>query len=208
MTVVERDLGRRAHDGEHARRIEPEARRARRGRARARRGSTPPSAPGSGAPWRWWRRAGRAAPAGSTSGATTRVAAREPSVCWARGELVVVRVRRGHTAASERRAGARARRARGRGRSAAARPRHGAPAGASPSRGPSPPGRRPRVAVRRCRGGCLPGRAARASARSRAPRRGRRVRVARAGRSAAGRTARAASSSCRSRPSCSVLHPW
>ncbi len=88
VAVVERDLGRRAHDDEHATQFGSErrgrARRAPRGRVRSRRGSTPPSGRGSGAP------SPRVAPSrssrscGIASGATTRVAAREPSVCWAR----------------------------------------------------------------------------------------------------------------------------
>ena len=154
MPVVERDVGRRPDDDEHAAAIEPELVEDRRGRARSRGGSTPPSGPGSGAPSR--ARAEAVEPLlrdrlGNDD--ARRRAAAEP-VLGAR-ELVVERVRRTGCRATARPSAARARRARAR-RRIRGRSRTAAARGADrPSRAPSRrrprrrvPGRRPRARSR------------------------------------------------------------
>ena len=117
VAVVQRHVGRRADDDEHALAVEPERveHRVSSGSKPCER-STPPSGPGSAAPCARSRRAGRADPAGSRRGRSRA----EPHGSRARAGHVRTRSRTRTTTgcrASARRAGARARRATARRRS-------------------------------------------------------------------------------------------
>ena len=94
LAVVERHVGRRAHDDDHPLQVQPDRGRHGCGPARSRRGSTPPSGPGTGPACRRRRRSGAAARAGSCP-ASSRAAPAGSRCCAARRPLVVEHVHGG-----------------------------------------------------------------------------------------------------------------